>query len=63
MNAKASRPPACAITSHSSGAQVSPVSANGVVKSTGSGFHDGPVRVSRFHSVISRPQLIHAHGS
>ena len=63
VNAKASSPPAWAITSHSSGAQRSPVSANGVVNSTGSGFHDGPVRVSSAPSVISRPQMIHAHGS
>ncbi len=63
MNANASSPPAWAITSHSSGAASSPASANGVVNSTGSGFHDGPVRVSRSHSVISRPQMIHAHGS
>ena len=38
----ASSPPARAITSHRSGAASSPNSANGVVKSTGSGFHDGP---------------------
>jgi hypothetical protein len=40
-----------------------PTSANGVVNSTGSGFHDGPSRVSSAPSVISRPQMIQAHGS
>ena len=63
VKAKASRPPAWATTSHRFGAQSSPTSANGVVNSTGSGFHDGPVRVSRSRWRISRPQMIQAHGS
>ena len=61
--ANASSPPARAITSHSAGAASSPAGANGVVNSTGSGFHDGPFVVTRSHCVISRPQMIQAHGS
>ena len=61
--AKASSPPARATISHRPGAPSSPNSANGVVNSTGSGFHDGPLVVTRSHCVISRPQMIHAHGS
>ena len=34
-----------------------------MVKMTGSGFHDGPVFVTRSRCAISRPQMIHAHGS
>jgi hypothetical protein len=33
------------------------------VSSTGSGFHDGPSTVERSRWRISRPQMIHAHGS
>ena len=56
VKAKASSPPAWATTSHSSGAQRSPASENGAVKKTGSGFHDGPVRVSRSRWTISAPR-------
>ena len=61
--ANARIPPARAIHSHSSGAPSSPARLNGVVKITGSGFHDGPVVVTRSALAISRPQMIHAHGS
>ena len=37
--------------------------AKGVVSRTGSGFHDGPSTVDRSRWRISRPQMIHAHGS
>src|SRR3954469_7532819 len=40
-----------------------PKSENGVVSRTGSGFHDGPSTVERSRCRISRPQMIHAHGS
>ena len=33
------------------------------MNSTGSGFHDGPLTVSRSRCMISRPQMIQAHGS
>ena len=33
------------------------------MNSTGSGFHDGPPVVCRSMWTISRPQMIHAHGS
>ena len=36
---------------------------NAVVKTIGSGFQDGPTRVSSVPSPISRPQTIHDHGS
>ena len=61
--ANASSPPARATTSHSAGAASSPSSENGVVNSTGSGFHDGPSVVTRSPWATSRPQMIHAHGS
>src|SRR3954449_3663383 len=61
-NRTASRPPARAMTSHSSGA-MSPNSENGVVKSTGSGFHDEPEVVSSARCVTSRPHTIHDHES
>ena len=41
----------------------SPSGAVSVVTMTGSGFHDGPSTVLRSSCVISRPQMIHAHGS
>ena len=56
-------PPARATTIHSSGAPSSPAKLNGIVNSTGSGFHDGPVVVTRSTCAISRPQISHAHGS
>src|SRR5215218_3477164 len=56
-------PPARATVSHSSGAPSSPARLKGVVKMTGSGFHDGPVLVIRSRWATSRPQMIHAHGS
>src|SRR3954452_17153912 len=56
-------PPARATVSHSSGAPSSPARLNGVVKITGSGFHDGPVLEIRSRWATSRPQMIHAHGS
>ena len=40
-----------------------PVTASGVVRSTGSGFHDGPPVVSRSRPPISRPHTSQAHGS
>ena len=40
-----------------------PNTANGVVKTIGNGFHDGPPSVTRSRWRISRPQRIHAHGS
>ena len=55
--------PARAIQSHSIGARSAPRSENGVVNSTGSGFHDGPPSVTRSRCAISRPHMIHAHGS
>ncbi len=58
----ASMPPARAITSHRFGA-ASPKNEKTVVKNTGSGFHDGPLTVLRSRLPISRPQMIHAHGS
>src|SRR5919198_971300 len=61
--ANARIPPARAIAIHASGAPLSPSRLNGVVNSTGSGFHDGPVVVTRSPCRISRPQMIHAHGS
>src|SRR3954465_8273993 len=61
--ANASRPPARATSSHSTGAPWSPASENGVVKMTGSGFHDGPVMVERSRWATSRPQMIQPHGS
>ena len=61
--ANARMPPARATTSHSSGAPSSPARLNGVVKITGSGFQLGPVVVTRSRCAISRPQMIHAHGS
>ena len=60
--ASASRPPARATTSHSAGAG-SPVSASGVVTTTGSGFHDGPPLVSSANRLASRPHTTHAVGS
>jgi hypothetical protein len=54
--------PARATNSHRSGARL-PKSANGVVSSTGNGFHDGPSTVDRSRCRISRPQTIQAHGS
>src|SRR5215208_2128442 len=60
--ANASNPPALATISHSWGA-ASPNSAHGVVNSHGSGFHDGPSVVTRSRWSVSRPQMIHAHGS
>src|SRR3954449_8049026 len=61
-NRIASSPPARARTSHSSGA-MSPNSENGVVNSTGSGFHDEPAVVSRLRCATSRPHTIHDHES
>ena len=61
--ANARMPPARATSSHSSGAPSSPAKENGVVKMTGSGFQLGPVVVTRSPLAISRPQMIHAHGS
>ncbi len=55
--------PALAIHSHSDGARSAPSSEKGVVKSTGSGFHDGPPSVTRSRCVISLPHMIQAHGS
>ena len=49
-----------ATTSHNS---VPPKRANGAVKRTERGFHEGPVVVSRSRWTISRPQTIHAQGS
>ncbi len=60
--ASASRPPARATISHSAGA-APPASANGVVNSTGNGFHDGPLEVSSAKCPLSRPHTIHAQGS
>ena len=61
--ATASRPPARATTSHSAGAG-SPVSASGVVTTTGSGFHDGPpLRVELQPARVSLPHTTHACGS
>ena len=54
--------PARAVTSHRYG-DASPSGAVSVVWMTGSGFHDGPSTVSRSRPTISRPQMIHAHGS
>ena len=59
----ANRPPARAMTSQASGAPASPSTANGVVNSTGNGFHDGPVVVTRSPCRTSRPQISQAHGS
>ena len=61
--ASASSPPARATTSHRLGAASSPNSEKTVVNSTGSGFQDGPASVTRSPSVMSRPQISHAHGS
>src|SRR3954453_7365981 len=61
--ANASSPPARATITHRAGAAASPNSENGVVKKIGSGFHDGPSVVTRSRWAISRPQMIHAHGS
>src|SRR3954469_9029645 len=61
--ASASSPPARATTSHRSGAAPVPITANGVVNRTGSGFHDGPAVVTRSRCTMSRPQISHAHGS
>ena len=60
---RAPNEPARATRSHSEGARESPSSEKGAVKSTGSGFHDGPLTVSRSRCMISRPQMIQAHGS
>ncbi len=60
--ATASSPPARAMISHSAGAAL-PVIDSGVVKTTGSGFHDGPPRVSSARRPRSRPQTTHACGS
>src|SRR4051794_22000188 len=54
--------PARATNSHRSGARP-PKSENGVVSRTGSGLHDGPSTVERSRCMISRPQMIQAHGS
>ena len=51
------------MTSHRFGAASSPKNEKTVVKNTGSGFHDGPLTVLRSRWPISRPQMIHAHGS
>ena len=40
-----------------------PSGANSVVNTTGSGFQEGPLRVSRSRNAISRPQVSQAHGS
>src|SRR5918995_1795715 len=58
----ASRPPARATTSHRAGA-IPPASAKADVKTTESGFHDGPPAVSRSRRVTSRPQMIQDHAS
>src|SRR5215208_7156769 len=60
--ARASSPPARATISHSAGAAL-PAKEKTVVATTGSGFHEGPSDVSSERCVMSRPQLIHAHGS
>src|SRR4051794_30986864 len=54
--------PTRATKTHRSGARP-PDSENGIVKSTGSGFQDGPSTVERSRWTISRPQMIHAQGS
>jgi hypothetical protein len=56
-------PPARATRIHSVGAASSPSSEKGAVKKIGSGFHDGPFCVTRSSCMVSRPQMIHAHGS
>ncbi len=58
----AANAPARATTSHMSGAAC-PKGANRVVKMTGSGFQEGPPGVCSLKWTISRPQMIHAHGS
>ncbi len=60
--ATATTAPARAITSHRSGCAL-PNSANTVVNSIGSGFHDGPPGVCRPKWMISCPHTSHAHGS
>jgi hypothetical protein len=50
------------ISSHRTGA-ASPASDSGAAISTGSGFHDGPLEVSRPSCASSRPQTSHAHAS
>ncbi len=59
------RPPARAVITHSVGAAALPNSAQIVVNTTGSGFHDGPPLIAKLRcgSVTSRPHEIHAHGS
>ena len=54
--------PARATISHRSGWAL-PNSANTVVNSIGSGFHDGPPAVCRSKWMISWPHTSHAHGS
>ena len=51
-----------ATTIHSAAA-ASPVTASGVVTSTGSGFHEGPERVSSARSSASRPHTTQAWAS
>ena len=68
LNAKtmARRPPVRATTIQIAGGMRSSSSENGannVVKTTGSGFHDGPAVVSRERCARSRPHTSHAHGS
>jgi hypothetical protein len=60
---QASRPPARAIISQRYGAVWSPKSEKGTVKRIGSGFQEGPPSVTRSRCAISRPHMIHAHGS
>ena len=65
-SASASRAPARATTSHSSGGMASstaPAAENTVVNSTGNGFHDGPPVVSRSRCATSRPHTIQDQGS
>ena len=54
--------PARATISHRSGCAL-PNSANTVVNSIGSGFHEGPPVVWRSRWMISWPHTSHAHGS
>ena len=62
----AKSPPARATTIQSAGGIRSSTAESGpntVVKTTGSGFQDGPPVVSSVRWPISRPHTSHAHGS
>ncbi len=61
--ATASSPPARATTDQSAVAALVPNSANGVVKSTGNGFQDGPLVVSSVSRPVSLPHTSQAIGS